>query len=66
MENQRLKDEAAAMMAQAAMEVIESCIDPVCHRDAYDEFLRIAHAGLDSYEVMRLRMAHRLNPMKKG
>ena len=64
MENQRLKDEAAAMMAQAIFEVVESCIEPCCHARSLEEFLRIAKAGLDSYEVMRLRMQHRLKPMK--
>jgi hypothetical protein len=61
-ENTRLQRDAAAAIAQASLDVVESCVHPSCHRDAWDEFFRIALAGIEAYCIQQDRMRHRLQP----
>jgi hypothetical protein len=64
MANQRLQHDAAAAIAKACLEVIASCIHPCCHKDAWEEFYRIAKIGIEAYEIQRQRMLQRLLPSR--
>jgi hypothetical protein len=60
--NQRLQHDAATAIAQASLEVVESCVHPVCHKDAWEEFYRIALAGIEAYCLQQDRLQQRMNP----
>jgi len=49
-------------MAKAILDVVASCLHPDCHRDAFDEFVAICKAGVESYDIQRERMQKRLRP----
>jgi len=60
--NTRLQHDAAMAMAKAILDVVASCLHPDCHRDAFDEFVAICKAGVESYDIQRERMQKRLRP----
>jgi hypothetical protein len=62
-ENQRLQHDAAAAMAQAILDLVENCIREDERHDAFYEFVSVCRAGIETYDVMRDRMQHRLNPL---
>jgi hypothetical protein len=64
MGNQRLQHDAAAAIAKACLDVVASCIHPCCHKDAWEEFYRIAKTGIETYEIHVDRMQHRLRPSR--
>jgi hypothetical protein len=60
--NTRLQHDAAFAMARALLEIVQNCIRPEDHRDAFDEFYRVCKAGLEAYSVQQTRMEQRLRP----
>ena len=60
--NQRLQHDAAVAIAQACLDVVASCVHPSCHKEAWDEFYRIAVAGLEALAIQAERMQQRLKP----
>ena len=60
--NQRLQHDAAVAIAQACLDVVASCVHPSCHKEAWDEFYRIAVAGLEAFCIQAERMQQRLKP----
>ena len=60
--NQRLKHDTAVAIAQACLDVVASCIEPVCHPDAKEEFYHIAMAGMEALAIQEERMQQRLKP----
>ncbi len=62
MDNQRLQHDAAMAMAQAILDIVGGCLREDEHRDAFEEFVAVCKAGIESYDVMRNRMQQRLNP----
>ncbi len=62
MKNPRPKHDVAVAIAQASLDVVASCVRPELHKDVWEEFYRIALAGVESFDVMRDRTRHRLRP----
>jgi hypothetical protein len=62
--NTRLQHDAAFAMAHALLEIVQNCLRPEERRDAFEWFYETCKAGIESYDVMRDRMQHRLRPMK--
>jgi hypothetical protein len=51
-------------MAKALLEIVQDCIREEEHRDALEEFYRVAHAGLEAFCIQDERMRQRLKPSR--
>jgi hypothetical protein len=60
--NTRLQHDAAFAMATALLEIVENCIREDERRDAFAEFYRVVHAGIEAFCVQDERMRQRLKP----
>jgi len=49
-------------MATALLEIVQNCIREEDHRDAFAEFYRIAHAGIEAFCIQEERMQQRMTP----
>jgi hypothetical protein len=60
--NQRLINEKSFAMARALLGIVQNCIRPEEHRDAFECFYETCKAGIEAYEIQRQRMQVRLHP----
>jgi hypothetical protein len=51
-------------MAAALLEIVENCIREDERNDAFAEFYRVAHAGLEAFCIQDERMRQRLKPSR--
>jgi hypothetical protein len=62
--NARLCHDAAFAMATALLEIVQNCIRPEEHKDAFNEFYRVALSGIEAYCIQAERMQQRLYPSR--
>lgn len=64
MQNQRLKNQAAFLMAQHCVELLINVLDEEQMRQARQGFYEICVAGLEIYCIHSDRMQQRLRPLQ--
>lgn len=57
-----LQHDAAVAMAVALVEIIAPCLREEEHRDAFEEFYRVCHAGIEAYVAQTDRKGRQLLP----
>lgn len=60
----RLRHDAAVAVAQANLNVVASQFPPSSHKDLWEQFYRIALAGLEALAIQEERMQQRLRPSR--
>jgi hypothetical protein len=56
------RPDAAVAIARAILDVVAPCLRPEERRDAFEEFYRVADAGLEAYEASVRAAGARLRP----
>jgi hypothetical protein len=58
--NLRLQNETAFDLARSLLGIVQNCIRPEEHRDAFESFYETCKAAIERYEIQRQRMLQRL------
>ena len=61
---QRLQHDTAFALATVLLEIVENCIRPEEHRDAFEEFYRACKGAFERYEIVKDREHSRLTPSR--
>lgn len=57
-----LQHDAAVAMARALVEIIAPCLREEEQRDAFEEFYRVCHAGIEAYVAQASHKERQLLP----
>ena len=57
-------DETALLMARELLGIVQNCLRPEEHRDAFEEFFEVCRRGLVAHEMHADHMHRRLKPSR--
>ena len=60
--SQTMTNEMAFLMARELLGIVQNCIRPEEHRDAFEEFFEVCRRGLNARERHADKIHERLNP----